>query len=199
MNDGTADPTLELTNSVKRRLAEGDLLGPAPPGQRPTVDGDPPLTSNPVVVRTATEARAVVDRAGRPWRGLHQGLRESVPRSVLRHHGSGATKGDSGGRPRSVPRAARGGRRRGPAHVRARAGHGAGLFHRGRSRAGGVREGPLRPEPSATGRTKPAGACSGTSAGSTRREIRQRARRRSRRIDETAWRRLLHWSGITTS
>ena len=28
MNDATGDPTLELTNSVKRRLAEGDLHGP---------------------------------------------------------------------------------------------------------------------------------------------------------------------------
>jgi hypothetical protein len=28
MNDATADPTLELTNSVKRRLADGELLGP---------------------------------------------------------------------------------------------------------------------------------------------------------------------------
>ncbi len=59
MGDGTADPALELTGSVKRRLAEGDLLGPRLlAGGR--VDGDPPLASNPVVVRTATEARAVV-------------------------------------------------------------------------------------------------------------------------------------------
>ena len=61
MNDGTADPTLELTNSVKRRLAQGDLLGPRLLANGPAVDGDPPLNSNPVVVRTATEARAVVN------------------------------------------------------------------------------------------------------------------------------------------
>jgi imidazolonepropionase-like amidohydrolase len=61
MNDATADPTLELTRSVKRRLAEGDLLGPRLLANGPAVDGDPPLTSNPVVVRTAAEARAVVD------------------------------------------------------------------------------------------------------------------------------------------
>ncbi len=61
MNDATADPRLELTRSVKRRLAEGDLLGPRLLATGPAVDGDPPLTSNPVVVRSAAEARAVVD------------------------------------------------------------------------------------------------------------------------------------------
>lgn len=61
MNDGTADVTLELTNSVKRRLAEGELLGPRLLANGPSIDGDPPLPSNPVVVRTAAEARAVVD------------------------------------------------------------------------------------------------------------------------------------------
>lgn len=61
MNDASADPTLELTNSVKRRLAKGDLLGPRLLANGPTVDGYPPLASNPVVVRTAAEARAVVN------------------------------------------------------------------------------------------------------------------------------------------
>jgi imidazolonepropionase-like amidohydrolase len=60
MNDGTADPTLELTNSVRRRLAEGDLLGPRLLANGPAVDGDPPLVSNPVVVRSAANARATV-------------------------------------------------------------------------------------------------------------------------------------------
>ena len=62
MNDATADPTLKLTNSVKRRLTEGTLLGPRLLANGPAVDGDPPLTSNPVVVRSAAEARAVVDK-----------------------------------------------------------------------------------------------------------------------------------------
>jgi amidohydrolase family protein len=62
MNDGTADPTLQLTRSVKRRLANGDLEGPRLLASGPAVDGDPPLASNPIVVRTATEARAVVDK-----------------------------------------------------------------------------------------------------------------------------------------
>jgi imidazolonepropionase-like amidohydrolase len=61
MNDGTADATLKLTNSVKRRLAEGDLRGPRLLANGPAVDGNPPLTSNPVVVHTVAEARAVVD------------------------------------------------------------------------------------------------------------------------------------------
>ena len=62
MNDATADPTLKLTNSVKRQLAEGKLLGPRLLANGPAVDGDPPLTSNPVVVRSPAEARAVVDK-----------------------------------------------------------------------------------------------------------------------------------------
>jgi imidazolonepropionase-like amidohydrolase len=61
MNDGTADVTLEFTNSVKRRMAESDLLGPRLVTSGPLVDGDPPVGANPVIVRTAEEARAVVD------------------------------------------------------------------------------------------------------------------------------------------
>jgi imidazolonepropionase-like amidohydrolase len=62
MNDATADPTLELTNSVKRRLAAGELPGPRLLASGPFVDGDPPLAPPAVVVRTAAEARVVVDR-----------------------------------------------------------------------------------------------------------------------------------------
>jgi manganese oxidase len=62
MNDATADPTLQLTNSVKRRLAEGELLGPRLLAPGSFVDGDPPLGEGAVVVRTEAEARAVVDR-----------------------------------------------------------------------------------------------------------------------------------------
>lgn len=61
MNDGTGDVTLGLTNSIRRRLTEGDLSGPARLiAAGPAVDGDPRLGSNAVVVRTAAEARAVV-------------------------------------------------------------------------------------------------------------------------------------------
>jgi imidazolonepropionase-like amidohydrolase len=63
MNDGTGDVTLALTKSVRRRLAEGDLRGPPRfLSAGPSVDGDPPLGSNPVVVRTAAEARTAVDQ-----------------------------------------------------------------------------------------------------------------------------------------
>jgi hypothetical protein len=63
MNDGTADVTLELTRSVKRRMAEGELHGPRLLANGPSINGDPPvLATNPVVVRTAAEARAVVDK-----------------------------------------------------------------------------------------------------------------------------------------
>jgi hypothetical protein len=63
MNDGTGDVTLELTRSVERRLARGDLRGPPRfLTAGPSLDGDPPLGSNPVVVRTAADARAAVER-----------------------------------------------------------------------------------------------------------------------------------------
>jgi imidazolonepropionase-like amidohydrolase len=61
MNDGTADVTLERSKSVRRRLAEGDLRGPPRfLTAGPALDGDPPLGSKAVVVRTAAEARAAV-------------------------------------------------------------------------------------------------------------------------------------------
>jgi len=63
MNDGTGDLRLELSKSVKRRLAEGKLRGPPRfLTAGPALDGDPSLGSNPVVVRTAAEARAAVEQ-----------------------------------------------------------------------------------------------------------------------------------------
>src|SRR5262245_25091161 len=63
MNDSTGDLALERSQSIKRRLSEGSL--PGPPRfltAGPSLDGDPPLGSNPVVVRTAAEARAAVQQ-----------------------------------------------------------------------------------------------------------------------------------------
>ena len=62
MNDGTGDISLELTNSVKRRLAAGELHGPRFLANGPSIDGDPPLGSNSAVVRSADEARAAVNK-----------------------------------------------------------------------------------------------------------------------------------------
>lgn len=63
MNDGTGDVTLALTKSVRRRLAEGVLRGPPRfLTAGPSLDGDPPLGSNSVVVRTAAEARTAVEQ-----------------------------------------------------------------------------------------------------------------------------------------
>ncbi len=63
MNDGTGDVTLALTKTVRRQLAEGVLRGPPRfLTAGPSLDGDPPLGSNPVVVRTAAEARAAVEK-----------------------------------------------------------------------------------------------------------------------------------------
>lgn len=65
MNDGTGDPSMEATNAIKRRLAEGTLPGPRLLAAGPSLDGDPPLGSNSVVVRTAAEARDAVERLDR--------------------------------------------------------------------------------------------------------------------------------------
>jgi len=63
MNDGTGDVTLALSKTVRRQLAEGGLRGPPRfLSAGPALDGDPPLGSNPVVVRTAAEARAAVEK-----------------------------------------------------------------------------------------------------------------------------------------
>jgi hypothetical protein len=63
MNDGTADVTLERSKSVRRRLANGDLRGPSRfLTAGPALDGDPPLGSKAVIVRTAAEARAAVEQ-----------------------------------------------------------------------------------------------------------------------------------------
>ena len=63
MGDRTGDVTLKLTKSVRRRLAEGDLRGPPRfLTAGPSVDGDPALSLNPVVVRTAAEARTAVEQ-----------------------------------------------------------------------------------------------------------------------------------------
>ena len=63
MNDGTGDLRLELSKSVRRQLAEGKLRGPPRfLTAGPALDGDPSLGSNPVVVRTAAEARAAVEQ-----------------------------------------------------------------------------------------------------------------------------------------
>ena len=64
MNDGAGDVTLELTDTIKRQLAEGSRRGP--PRflvAGPAVDGDPYLgRSKKLVARTAAEARAVVEQ-----------------------------------------------------------------------------------------------------------------------------------------
>ena len=62
MNDGTGDLTLELTNRIKRELADGSRIGPPRfLSAGAAVDGAPYLgITKKVVVRTAAEARAAV-------------------------------------------------------------------------------------------------------------------------------------------
>ena len=64
MNDATGDVTLELTNAIKRQLAEGSRRGPPRfLSAGAAVDGDPYMgMSKKVVVRSAAEARAVVNQ-----------------------------------------------------------------------------------------------------------------------------------------
>jgi imidazolonepropionase-like amidohydrolase len=63
MSDATGDLTLALTKAVRRRLANGELHGPPRFLTAGTaLDGDPPLNSKKIVVRTAAEARAAVEQ-----------------------------------------------------------------------------------------------------------------------------------------
>lgn len=57
----TVDSALALTNTIKRQLAEGELLGPRFLANGPIIDGEPSVWPGSVVVRTAEEARAAVD------------------------------------------------------------------------------------------------------------------------------------------
>lgn len=57
MNDGTGDVTLELTRSVRRRMAEGALVGPSRfLTAGPSLDGDPPLGGNPDLDRLLSDS-----------------------------------------------------------------------------------------------------------------------------------------------
>ena len=64
MGDGTVDVSLELSKLIRRQLAEGSLRGPSRfLTAGPTIDGDPYLgRSKKLVVRTAPDARAAVER-----------------------------------------------------------------------------------------------------------------------------------------
>lgn len=57
----TVKAPLELTQSIKARLATGELLGPRFVASGPIVDGEPPAWPAAVVVRTPAEARTAVD------------------------------------------------------------------------------------------------------------------------------------------
>ncbi len=86
MNDGTGDVSLQLTNSVKRRLATGDLHGPRFIANGPSIDGDPPLGSNSAVVRTAQEARNAVNKladSGADFIKVYENLQREVYFAVM--------------------------------------------------------------------------------------------------------------------
>jgi imidazolonepropionase-like amidohydrolase len=72
MNDGTGDPTLTLTKSVRRRLAEGTLRGPSRfLTAGPSVDGDPPL--HPHRGRPTLDEAACADSRSVSQRGANKG------------------------------------------------------------------------------------------------------------------------------
>jgi imidazolonepropionase-like amidohydrolase len=82
MNDATGDVTLELTNTIKRQLAEGARRGPPRfLSAGPAVDGDPYLASKKVTVGTAAEARAVVEQLAANGADLIK-VYENVPREA---------------------------------------------------------------------------------------------------------------------
>jgi imidazolonepropionase-like amidohydrolase len=86
MNDGTGDVSLRLTNSVKRRLARGELHGPRFIANGPSIDGDPPLGSNSAVVRTAEEARNAVNKladSGADFIKVYENLQREVYFAIM--------------------------------------------------------------------------------------------------------------------
>jgi len=77
----TVDTALELTAAVKRRLANGDLLGPRFLANGPIVDGEPPIQEGSVNARTPAEGRAIVDSlvaGGADFIKVYSNLRRDV-------------------------------------------------------------------------------------------------------------------------
>jgi hypothetical protein len=92
MNDGTADVTLELTNTIKRQLAEGSRRGPPRfLSAGPVIDGDPYLASKEGHHPHSGGGSGGGGTAGLEWRRSHQGLRERLQGGLLRDHRRGAT------------------------------------------------------------------------------------------------------------
>jgi imidazolonepropionase-like amidohydrolase len=58
----TDDSALALVTTIKRQLANGDLLGPRFIANGPIVDGEPAVWPGTVIVRTVNEARAAVNK-----------------------------------------------------------------------------------------------------------------------------------------
>jgi imidazolonepropionase-like amidohydrolase len=83
MNDGTGDLTLELTNTIKRQLAEGNRHGPPRfLSAGAAVDGDPYMgMTRKVAVRSAAEARAAVGQLAANGADLIK-VYENVPREA---------------------------------------------------------------------------------------------------------------------
>ncbi len=57
----TVDTAIELITAIKRRVEAGEVIGPRFLANGPILDGYPPAWPGAVVVRTASEGRAVVD------------------------------------------------------------------------------------------------------------------------------------------
>lgn len=77
----TVDTALELTAAVKRRLADGELLGPRFLANGPIVDGEPPIQEGSVNARTPAEGRAIVDSlvaGGADFIKVYSNLRRDV-------------------------------------------------------------------------------------------------------------------------
>ena len=181
--------------AVSRR----DTPRTTPPRQRPCCRWRPCPDEQPGRCALGSGSAGRRGQAGRPWRGLRQGLRESL--CVMRISPSSIRHGAEGSPWMATNRSA---------CVRRR------LLPQDSARSNTCWPwrwaAPPRRKPSAKssrgfcpirvvlrGLNRPRWLCSNMSAGSTRREIRPHAARRLRRIDEIAWRRLPRWSGITTS
>lgn len=82
----TVDTALELTSSIKRRIASDELLGPRFLANGPIIDGPPPSWPGTVVAGTPEEGRAAVDSladGGADFIKVYDNLRPEVYEAIM--------------------------------------------------------------------------------------------------------------------
>ena len=198
MNDGIGDATLALSKTVRRQLAAGIFRGPPRfLNAGPSLDGDPPLGSNPVVVRTAAEARAAVAQLasnGADLIKVYENLSREAYSAIMDEARHRRIPVDGHVPFRITPEEVADGGQRTVEHPDALA---AACSTAAEPSENGSQV--FLPTTTACQRARSSWQCSGTPASSTTAGIRPPARPPSRRSGETGWRSPPISSHITTS